>query len=335
MTALSRRYRWPSRPAEASRRGPTDRQPQGLAITPLAASRYRDRHGVSRKKSDTGDALVLANILRTDMAVHRPLPADSDQAQAIAVLARAQQDAVWNRQQIGNQIRSLLREYYSAALDAFLAKQGGLAREGARKILAKAPTPAEGSQLSLSQRPSALKRAGRVRSVTEEADRLRGVLRAEHARQPAAAENAFGKPACQASEDLDEVVDASFREHPDAPILLIFPGPRCPTRSTSSRRDRRRPQPLCRARGLKTYVGSAPITRASGKKHHVGRRMVKNSRLHRSGYPWAFSSLRSSPGAQAHYRHRRGFGDWHTQAQRHLFNRLQPSSKLPEPPRPG
>lgn len=44
-----------------------------FAINPLAAARYRDRHGVSRKKSDPGDALVLANILRTDMHAHRPL----------------------------------------------------------------------------------------------------------------------------------------------------------------------------------------------------------------------------------------------------------------------
>nr|WP_268768179.1 transposase [Streptomyces yangpuensis] len=36
------------------------------AVNPMAASRYRDRHGVSRKKSDPGDALVLANIIRTD-----------------------------------------------------------------------------------------------------------------------------------------------------------------------------------------------------------------------------------------------------------------------------
>ncbi|MCC9711512.1 IS110 family transposase, partial [Streptomyces sp. MNU76] len=48
---------------------------------------YRDRHSVSRKKSDPGDALVLANILRTDMHAHRPLPGDS--GRAIAVLARA------------------------------------------------------------------------------------------------------------------------------------------------------------------------------------------------------------------------------------------------------
>lgn len=50
---------------------------QVFAINPLAAARYRDRHGVSRKKSDPGDALVLANILRTDMPMHRPLPAVS------------------------------------------------------------------------------------------------------------------------------------------------------------------------------------------------------------------------------------------------------------------
>ena len=59
-------------------------------INPLSVSRYRDRHSVARRKSDAGDALVLANILRTDLAAHRPLPADSELAQAIAVLARAQ-----------------------------------------------------------------------------------------------------------------------------------------------------------------------------------------------------------------------------------------------------
>jgi hypothetical protein len=49
--------------------------------------------------------------------------------------------------------------------------------------------------------------------------------------------------------------------------------------------------------------------------------MVKNNRLHHAGYLWAFSFLRSSLGAQAHYRHRRETDDWHAQAQRHLFNR--------------
>jgi transposase len=107
----------------------------------MAAGRYRDRHSVSRKKSDPGDALVLANIRRTDMHAHRPLPADSDHGRAIAVLARAHQDSLWNRQQLDNQLRSLLREYYPAALAAFAAWTNGLCRPEARELLRSAPRP--------------------------------------------------------------------------------------------------------------------------------------------------------------------------------------------------
>jgi Transposase len=78
-------------------------------INPMSVSRYRYRHSVARRKSDAGDAFVLVNVLRTDLASHRPLPADSELAQGIAVLARAQQDAVWDRTGAHNKLRSLLR----------------------------------------------------------------------------------------------------------------------------------------------------------------------------------------------------------------------------------
>ena len=87
-------------------------------INPMAVARYRDRHSVAGRKSDHGDAFVLANILRTDAHAHRPLPADSELAQAIAVLARAQQDAVWDRTCAHNKLRSHLREYYPGFLGA-------------------------------------------------------------------------------------------------------------------------------------------------------------------------------------------------------------------------
>ncbi|MCW7947365.1 hypothetical protein AAW14_36875 [Streptomyces hygroscopicus] len=138
---------------------------QVFAINPMAAARYRDRYSVSRKKSDPGDALVLANILRTDMHAHRPLPKDTDLARAIAVLARAQQDATWNRQQTSNQLRSLLREYYPSALDAFAIWQNGLCRPEARELLRLAPTPTRAAQLSRPQIQAALKRAGRKRNI--------------------------------------------------------------------------------------------------------------------------------------------------------------------------
>src|SRR5690242_14785211 len=65
------------------------------AINPMAVARYRARHSQSRKKSDHADAVVLANILRTDAPMHRRLPADTDLVRQIAVLARAHQDATW------------------------------------------------------------------------------------------------------------------------------------------------------------------------------------------------------------------------------------------------
>jgi hypothetical protein len=43
-------------------------------INPMAVARYRERHSVSRKKSDHVDAMTLANILRTDAHMLRPLP---------------------------------------------------------------------------------------------------------------------------------------------------------------------------------------------------------------------------------------------------------------------
>ena len=80
-----------------------------FAINPMAVARYRERHSVSRAKSDHADAMVLANILRTDCHVHRALPADSELARAIAVLARAHQDATWQRTRAVQELRSVLR----------------------------------------------------------------------------------------------------------------------------------------------------------------------------------------------------------------------------------
>jgi transposase len=41
------------------------------AINPRAVARYRERSAQAGGKSDPGDALVLANILRTDLHLHR------------------------------------------------------------------------------------------------------------------------------------------------------------------------------------------------------------------------------------------------------------------------
>ena len=49
---------------------------QVVAVNPLAASRYRERHAVSGAKSDPCDAKVLADLVRTDRHNHRLVAGD-------------------------------------------------------------------------------------------------------------------------------------------------------------------------------------------------------------------------------------------------------------------
>src|SRR5579859_826325 len=297
-------------------------------INPLSVARYRDRHTVAGRKSDHGDAVVLANILRTDRAVHRPLPADSELAQAIAVLARAQQDAVWDRTTAHNKLRSHLREYYPGFLAAFADTRGGILRPEARTILAAAPTPADAARLTQAQLRALLRTAGRGRGIDTEATRLHEAFRLPQMRQLPLVEQAMGKQAlallgqfnaaCTAAADLEHAAVESFNLHPDAGIITSFLGLGALTGARVLAEigdDRSRFQD---AKGLKAYAGAAPITRASGKHKSVAHRRVKNNRLSAAGYVWAFAALTASPGARAHYDRRKDKGDRHTTAQRNL-----------------
>jgi transposase len=301
-------------------------------INPMAVARYRDRHSIAGRKSDHGDSFVLAGVLRTDMHAHRPLPADSELAQAIAVLARAQQDAVWDRTTAHNKLRSHLREYFPGFLAAFADARDGILRPEARIILAAAPTPADAARLTLAQLRALLRKAGRQRGIDKEAQRLRGAFHADQMRQLPLVEQAMGRQAvallgqldaaCTAAADLERAVTQSFNLHPDAGIITSFPGLGALTGARVLAEigdDRSRFQD---AKGLKAYAGAAPITRASGKTRSVTFRRVKNNRLNAAGYSWAFSALTASPGARAHYDRRRDDGDRHAAAQRNLFGRL-------------
>ncbi len=300
---------------------------QLYSINPLAASRYRDRHAVSRAKSDPGDALVLANILRTDPDVHRPIPDDSELAQAVRVLARAQQDAVWDRQHVQNKLRSLLREYYPA----FLATFDDIADRDARAALTLAPTPAAAAKLRRPSLRAALARAGRKRRLDAEVERIIAGLRGEQLRQPAQVETAMGQQASAYLRALDTAATniteleaamvAAFEQHPDAEIITSMPGlgPVLGARVLGEIGDDR--SRFQDAKGFKAFAGTAPITRASGKRRSVTRRVVRNKRLGQVGYLWAFSLLTASPGARAHYDRRREHGDAHGAANRNLANR--------------
>src|SRR5215211_5841846 len=159
-----------------------------FAINPMAVDRYRDRYRVSRAKSDAVDALVLANLLRTDAGRHREIPADSEQAVVVSVLARAQQDAVRERCRQTARLRSQLREFYPSALEAF----PDLTTKIALTVLSAAPTPGQALGLTVDDLHALAGSCGRWGITLGEVARLHQVLHQPQLRQPVPVEQAMG-----------------------------------------------------------------------------------------------------------------------------------------------
>jgi len=108
--------------AEVQVRIETDRGPwvtalraagyQVFAINPLSSARYRERYSTSGAKSDAGDAHVLAEIVRLDRDHHRQIAGDTDLVDAVKLVARAHQTAVWERTRPVLRLRSTLLQYF-------------------------------------------------------------------------------------------------------------------------------------------------------------------------------------------------------------------------------
>jgi transposase len=299
------------------------------AINPLAASRYRDRHAVSGAKSDPGDALVLADLVRTDRHQHRPVAADSTLAEAVKVLTRAHQGLVWARQRQINQLRSTLREFYPQALAAFA---GELGERDALAVLARAPSPAEGRLLSLSALRATLRRAGRERNLDHKAQQIQAALRSEQLAATPQITSAFAASVRatvavsleltrQISELERELADA-FMHHPDAEILRSLPGLGLVLGARVLAEFGDAPNRYKDGKGRRCYAGTAPITRASGTRRVVLARVARNRRLADACYLWAFAAINGSAGARALYDRQRECGATHHQALRALANRL-------------
>jgi transposase len=128
-----------------------------FAINPMQVARYRERHSTSGAKSDTGDAHVLAEIVRLDRDHHRPVAGDSPDAEAVKLVARTHQSMIWDRTRQVLRLRGALREYFPAALQAF----DDLSAADTLELLGRAPDPDRTARLSRAQLAAALRRAKR------------------------------------------------------------------------------------------------------------------------------------------------------------------------------
>jgi hypothetical protein len=299
-----------------------------LAVNPMSTSRYRERHSTSGAKSDPGDALMLAELARTDAHNHRPIAGDSDLAEAVKILARAHQSMIWARQRQTNQLRSTLREFYPGALTCF----DDLASGDALAVLAVAPTPVLGRTLSRSKIAAALRRGGRQRRIEERTEVIQAALRADQLAAPDVVSEAMGATVAALVAvitelnvqigRLEESLADRFEKHPDAVVIRSLPGLGMILGARVLGEFGDDPNRYADAKSRKNYAGTSPITKASGKRKVVLARYARNHRLADACYLWAFAALNASPGARAFYDERRTVGDTHHRALRALANRL-------------
>ncbi len=295
-------------------------------LNPLSVARYRERHSTSGAKSDAADAHLLAEIVRLDRAAHRPVAGDSAAGEAIKVSARTHQSLIWDRTRHVLRLRSTLRDFFPAALAAFEQ----LDAPETLQLLAQAPDPDTASRLSKAKIVRALTRANR-RDVPARAEAIRMVLTAPELRQPGPVQEAYAAiVATEVAvitvlntqiEALGQVVGEHFGRHRDADIYTSLPGLGVILGARILGEFGDDPHRYTDAKARKAYAGTAPITKASGKRRVVLARYARNRRLGDALQQWAFCSMRGSPGARTYYQSLRARNIGHQAALRQLANR--------------
>jgi transposase len=297
------------------------------AINPLQVARYRESHSISGAKSDTVDAHVLAEMVRSEGHRLATVAGDSEQAAAIKVVARGHKTMIWERTRHMLRLRNALRDFFPAALVAFT----DLTAPEALELLAKAPDPASAARLTITQIAAALKHARR-RNVSAKAEAIQSALRSAQLRLPELVTAAYAATVrSQVAilailnaqvEAMEEQVETHFGQHPDAEIYLSQPGLAHILGARVLAEFGDDPSRYRDARSRKNYAGTSPITRQSGKSKLVAARHIHNDWLVDAIGQQAFSALTSSPGARAYYQRQRDRGVDHHAALRQLGNRL-------------
>ena len=296
-------------------------------VNPLQASRYRERHGVSGAKSDSGDAHMLTDMVRTDSRQLRAVAGDSADAEGIKVLARTHKTLIWERTRHVQRLRHQLLGYYPAALEAF----DDLDAPDTLELLGKAPDPARAAKLTRAQVSAALKRARR-RNIPDTATAILAALRSPQLGQPAAVTAAYAATVRsliavitvlnEQVKALQGQVEEHFGQHPDAEIYRSQPGMGAILGARVLAEFGDDPHRYADGKARRNYAATSPITRASGKKKVVAARFIHNDRLVDALNAQAFASLKASPGARAFYDELRARGIEHNDALRRLANRL-------------
>jgi transposase len=298
------------------------------AVNPKAVDRYRDRYSMAGAKDDRRDAWVLANVLRTDGALYRPLRAEGEVAAELRVTVRAYHDLVKEAVRLSNQLRACLEDYYPLALTLFEHLAAPLTLAFLRTFPdLEAAQDADAvrawcSQYRYGHGKALLTKLG----VAQLAQPNAGVVRGRR-RQMLALVSGL-EATLRAEQEHTRALAELLGQHPDGGLFLGLPGAAVITAASllgELGEDRGR---LPTADDLRTLGGTAPVTIRSGKQRRVVRRHACNHALQQALVQFARTSMllaaRDKPEVAwvlQLYQARRAGGDSERAAYRVIANR--------------
>jgi transposase len=280
---------------------------QVFVIAPRMLKALRQRYGATGAKSDTGDAYVLADVLRTDRHRLEPLRADSPETKILRALTRTRKDLIEACVGLVNQLRAQLELCFPGAIGLFRELDSAVSIAFLRRY----PTAVRARTLGEARLSAFLRRIGYCGRTPV------GELLARIKQAPAAGiseAEAAGRAVCVlAMLDAIETCNARARElqaeiverlefHRDAQVFTSLPRAGNGVRAASLLAeigDARERFPD--EESLAALAGVAPVTRASGKARSVGFRWACDKKLRNALIDFADDSRHASPWAARIY----------------------------------
>jgi transposase len=294
-------------------------------VPPTTVKSNRKRFSSSAARSDPGDAIVIADSLRTDHGRLQPWRPDSLPTRKIQAKVSLINHLTKSARRLTNRLRAVLLRYYPAVLNMFSSWPTKIALEFVRAF----PTPEEAENLS----PDEFQRFARQHRYPNP-KRLPACFARLQLPQPEATQDTmeiYKDEAVLLATMLLSVMRAKqaalrelktlFREHPDYAIFDSLPGAGdflAPALLAKFGDDRKRfPTPA----SVQALAGTCPVTDQSGKRRIIKFRRACDREFRAITQQWSIASLERSVWANAYWQRTRTRCRYSSLAYRRLANR--------------
>ena len=287
---------------------------------PLVLAHRRPR----RSKDDRGDAYLLAYLLRMKDPETRPLVLHSETVHHLKQLSQAYDGILHEQRRLANRLTYLLKQYYPAGLKAFsmphkLISLAFLERFSTPQAARAAKPDDLTAFLKANHYPNPAQKVPKLYAHLQKlapTSRVQDGL-VEHLLQLIPLLRTLHYSRAHLEKRMHQV----FCTHPEAEWWLQFPGagPLTAARLLAWIGDNRERFPS--AQVLQAIAGTAPVTRRSGKQHHVEFRSACCHALRKATDDLARESILKSGWARAYFHEQQARGRKPARAYRALANR--------------